>query len=51
MKENMKDENVIDVRKIIAKIWHKESFLPKFLPVVFSCVMYLYRFYSSLLCL
>ena len=39
MKENMKDENVIDVRKIIAKIWHKRKLFAKVLPVVFlvSC--------------
>ena len=40
MKENMKDENVIDVRKIIAKIWHKRKLFAKVLPVVFlvSCI-------------
>ena len=35
MKENMKDENVIDVRKIIEKRWHKIKLFGEDLPVVF----------------
>ena len=49
MKENMKDENVIDVRKIIAKIWHKRKLFAKVLPVVFlvSCIyiVFIPRYY------
>mgnify|MGYP000114291848 CR=1 FL=1 len=49
MKENMKEEDFIDVRKVIAKIWRKRKLFAKVLPVVFlvSCIyiVFIPRYY------
>ncbi len=50
MENNRKDEDIIDIRKIVIKIWHRRKVFKKVLPIVFlvSCVFILFvpRYYT-----